>query len=136
MERLQGSYLSIDQMADAYLQSSKITNSVSKVDEQVLSFQQILQQASEQKMQTDSVTFSKHANERLASRNINLDAEQMERLNKGIMQAKEKSINESLVMMDNIAFIVNVKNNTVVTAMDQTTNDSNIFTNIDGAVIV
>jgi len=60
----------------------------------------------------------------------------MERLNKGIMQAKEKSINESLVMMDNIAFIVNIKNNTVVTAMDQSTNDSNIFTNIDGAVIV
>ena len=52
------------------------------------------------------------------------------------MQAKEKSIKESLVMMDNIAFIVNIKNNTVITAMDQKTNDSNIFTNIDGAVIV
>ena len=39
-------------------------------------------------------------------------------------------------MMDDLAFIVNVKNNTVVTAMDQTTNDSNIFTNIDGAVFV
>ena len=80
--------------------------------------------------------FSKHANERLASRNINLNDDQMSRLNKGVMQAKEKSINESLVMMDNIAFIVNVKNNTVITAMDQENNDSNVFTNIDGAVIV
>ena len=43
---------------------------------------------------------------------------------------------ESLVMVDDFAFIVNVKNNTVITAMDQNTNDSNVFTNIDGAVIV
>ncbi len=134
MERLQGSYFSIDQMADVFLQGNKKVDQKVQTNEQKLSFQQIFQQASEQ--QTHSVNFSKHANERLASRNINLDAKQMERLNKGIMQAKEKSINESLVMMDNIAFIVNVKNNTVVTAMDQTTNDSNIFTNIDGAVIV
>lgn len=136
MERLQGSYISLDQMADVYLQNSKKIGQRSQIDEQRLSFQQILEQASEQKVRTDSVLFSKHANERLASRNINLDAEQIERLNKGVMQAKEKSIKESLVMMDNIAFIVNIKNNTVVTAMDQTTNDSNIFTNIDGAVIV
>ncbi len=136
MERLQSSYFSIDQMTDVYLQNSKKATQSSPENEQVISFQQILKQASEQKIHTDNVTFSKHANERLASRNINLDAKQMERLNKGIMQAKEKSINESLVMMDNIAFIVNIKNNTVVTAMDQSTNDSNIFTNIDGAVIV
>ena len=136
MERLQGSFLSIDQIADVYLQGGKKTSRQSQINEQVLSFQQILKQASEEKTAIGNVTFSKHANERLASRNINLDAEQMNRLNKGVMQAKEKSIKESLVMMDNIAFIVNVKNNMVVTAMDQTTNDSNIFTNIDGAVIV
>lgn len=134
MERLQGSYFSIDQIADTYLQGSKKVEQRTQINEQGLTFQQIFRQASEQS--TNAVIFSKHANERLASRNINLDANQMERLNKGIMQAKEKRINESLVMMDNIAFIVNIKNNTVVTAMDQTTNDSNIFTNIDGAVIV
>ncbi len=136
MERLQGSYLSIDQMADVYLQNSKKTDSKSQINEQGLSFQQILEKATEHSLQTEGVTFSKHANERLASRNIDLDEQQLERLNKGVMQAKEKSINESLVVMDDLAFIVNVKNNTVVTAMDQTANDSNIFTNIDGAVIV
>ena len=134
MERLHGSFLSIDQMADTYLQNSQKAGQKEQVNEQGFSFQQILEQTSDKN--SNQVTFSKHANERLSSRNINLDAKQMERLNKGIMQAKEKSINESLVMMDNIAFIVNIKNNTVVTAMDQTTNDSNIFTNIDGAVIV
>ena len=70
------------------------------------------------------------------SRNIRLSDAQMERLNDGVQQAKQKNINESLVMMDNLAFIVNIKNNTVITAMDQESNDNNVFTNIDGAVIV
>lgn len=136
MERLQNSFLSIDQMADAYLKSGIQTGQKEIANEQGLTFQQVLEQTQVGEVSLQSVTFSKHANERLASRNINLNEDQMNRLNKGVMQAKEKSIKESLVMMDNIAFIVNIKNNTVVTAMDQETNDSNVFTNIDGAVIV
>lgn len=136
MERLQNSFLSIDQVADTYLKGGIQNGSKEITNEQGLTFQQVFEQTRVGKESLQSVIFSKHANERLASRNINLDEEQMSRLNKGVMQAKEKSIKESLVMMDNIAFIVNIKNNTVVTAMDQETNDSNVFTNIDGAVIV
>ena len=47
-----------------------------------------------------------------------------------------KGIRESLVMVDQLAFIVNVPNNTVITAMDQSQANENIFTNIDGAVFV
>lgn len=136
MERLQNSFMSIEQVKDAYLSNGKKANWQNAAMEQGLSFQQILEKTSNAKEELPGVIFSKHANERLASRNINLDDEQMDRLNKGVMQAKEKSINESLVMMDNIAFIVNIKNNTVITAMDQENNDNNVFTNIDGAVIV
>lgn len=84
-------------------------------------------------MSKASVKFSKHANERLNTRNINLDNAQMERLAKGMNKAREKGMNDPLVMVDNIAFIVNIKSNTVVTAV----NDVNeaVFTNIDGAVI-
>ena len=60
----------------------------------------------------------------------------MERLNDGMKKASEKGINEALVLMDNLAFIVNVKNNTVVTAMDSSNTEERVFTNIDGAVIV
>lgn len=77
--------------------------------------------------------FSRHANERLASRNIDLSGEQMERLANGTSKARAKGIQESLVMVDNLAFIVNVKNNTVVTAVNDT--EEAVFTNIDGAVI-
>ena len=136
MERLQNSFLSIDQVADTYLKGGIQNGQKEIANEQGLTFRQVFEQTRVGKEGLQSVTFSKHANERLLSRNINLNEDQMERLNKGVMQAKEKSIKESLVMMDNIAFIVNIKNNTVVTAMDQESNDSNVFTNIDGAVIV
>ncbi len=132
MDLISNSFMSIEQAQDAYLQDANKVSRQSSVSGQT-SFQQILEQVGNR---NDTVSFSRHANERLSSRNIRLNEEQMQRLNEGVKQAKEKSIQESLVMMDNIAFIVNVKNNTVITAMDRNANDSNVFTNIDGAVIV
>ncbi|MBR1597465.1 MAG: flagellar protein [Lachnospiraceae bacterium] len=134
MDRLQNSFMTIDQVKDAYFNQSRETTKKNVSEE--LDFKQILERTREDGKSVNNVTFSKHANERLESRNISLSDDQMLRLNRGIMQAREKSINESLVMMDNIAFIVNVNNNTVITAMEQQTTDSNVFTNIDGAVIV
>ena len=80
--------------------------------------------------------FSKHAAGRLEERNIALSDEQMIRLNDAARKASEKGIKESLVIVDSLAFIVNVPNNTVVTALDRTDSEDNVFTNIDGAVIV
>ena len=61
---------------------------------------------------------------------------QLERLKEGTQRASEKGINESLVLVDSLAFIVNIPNNTVVTAMSQAETKENVFTNIDGAVII
>lgn len=128
MQRLQKSYTSFESIRDQLLQNSPKTNNSPQTE---LSFQDIFQSKKEQAV--DSLKFSKHANERLATRNINLSAEQMERLENGTTKAREKGIRESLVMVDNLAFIVNVKNNTVITAVGDATDS--IFTNIDGAVI-
>jgi flagellar operon protein len=84
--------------------------------------------------ESNELKFSKHANERLASRNIDLTDEQLSRLENGAKKASEKGINESLVMIDNLAFIVNIKNNTVITAVND--GEDRVFTNIDGAVIM
>ncbi len=92
-------------------------------------FKQKLESASELK-------FSKHATQRLDDRNIELTREQSLRLEEGVQKASAKGITDSLVLVDTLAFIVNVPNQTVVTAIDQTESDENIFTNIDGAVIV
>ena len=79
--------------------------------------------------------FSKHATSRLDSRNIELSTDQIARLLEGTSKAQTKGINDSLVLVDDLAFIVNVPNKTVITAMNQKESAENIFTNIDGAVI-
>ncbi len=102
------------------------------------SFASVLNKINEQsdiRGSEEPVKFSKHAMNRLSLRNIELTQDQMDRLNQGKAEAGEKGIKDSLILIDQLAFIVNVPNNTVVTAMDQTENKSNVFTNIDGAVI-
>ena len=94
-----------------------------------------VKEASDNNISTEALKFSKHAVNRLNDRNISLTDEQMARLELGKAEASEKGIKDSLILVDQLAFIVNVPNNTVVTAMDQTENKSNVFTNIDGAVI-
>ena len=129
MNKLNENYSTIDQQANRLINSQK-SNTLNS-PEPGLSFKEILD--SKQFEKTNSLKFSKHANQRLATRNINLSAEQMERLENGTTKAREKGIRESLVMVDDMAFIVNVKNNTVITAVGDS--DGSIFTNIDGAVI-
>lgn len=124
--KLDGGFSSIEQITNTYF-DNKVP---SRKEDAKVSFQDVF------KEKTETLKFSKHAGERLADRNINLTENQMQRLEEGTAKASKKGINESLMIMDNMAFIVNVKNNTVVTAMDQTENKENVFTNIDGAVIV
>lgn len=126
-----GQFLSIEQLQDQYLKQQKKTTDTKT--SQGLSFQDIL---SRQSAGTTEVKFSKHASNRLAERNIELTDNQMERLNEGTVKAGAKGIKESLVMVDEMAFIVNVPSNTVITAMNQSDANENVFTNIDGAVIM
>ncbi len=81
------------------------------------------------------VKFSKHAESRLQTRNINLTEEQKGKLNDAINKAGEKNVKDSLIMLDDIAFVVNVKDKNVVTVMNKDEMKNNVFTNIDGAVI-
>lgn len=60
----------------------------------------------------------------------------MIRLEEGTKKAYSKGIKESLVIVDNLAFIVNTDKKTVITAIDQNSSDDNIYTNIDGAVVM
>ena len=131
-----GQFSSIEQVTGKYLNKKALTSST--VESSLISFNDILE---EKKLKNtdgeiNALKFSKHASERMTSRNINMSSEQMERLKNGTTQANEKGINESLVLVDDLAFIVNVKNNTVITAMEQSDNMENVYTNIDGAVII
>jgi len=90
----------------------------------------------EQLQQQSEVVFSKHATDRLMQRNITLSPQEMTRINQGLDRAAQKGIKETLIMMDNRAFIASVKNKTVITAAVEEQLKENVFTNIDGAVIV
>jgi flagellar operon protein len=82
-----------------------------------------------------SLRFSGHATERLARRGINLDASSMARLQAGVERAAGKGSRDSLVLVDDTAFVVSVRNRTVVTAVDKEHMREQVFTNIDSAVI-
>lgn len=131
MNKIQEQFLSIEQVAGQIKSNSRVQTSG-----KTQSFGDILNRKSEQVSQGSELKFSKHASGRLAVRNIELNDIQKSRLADGMQKAGEKGIKDSLVIMDQLAFIVNVPSNTVITAMDQTESKDSIFTNIDGAVIV
>ena len=125
-------FLSIEELQDRYLRQNK--GAVPAINTDGKSFQEILE--GRRVGAEGEVKFSKHAAGRLADRNIELTGNQIERLKEGAQKAQEKGIRESLVIVDQLAFIVNIPNNTVVTAMNHGDTAENIFTNIDGAVII
>ena len=135
MNKIQQNFLSNLQIQERYFNTSKTSGADKGKATGGVSFQDMLAQKSLDAALGTPLKFSKHASNRLADRNIELTVDQMERLAEGAQKAGVKGIRDSLVMVDNLAFIVNVPNSTVVTAMDQNQADENIFTNIDGAVI-
>ena len=80
--------------------------------------------------------FSQHALERLQSRNLQLNSADLERLNQAVDKVAQKGSKESLVMLNDVALVVSVKNRTVITAMDGNGAEDKIITNIDSAVIL
>jgi flagellar operon protein len=95
------------------------------------SFADALQQAdSSQQLQ-----FSKHALARVERRGIELDSATLGRLSRGVQRAASKGSRDSLVLVDNTAFVVSVSNRTVITAVGSEHMKDNVFTNIDSAVI-
>jgi flagellar operon protein len=96
------------------------------------SFAQVL---ARQTAQTGAPAFSKHAAQRLERRGIELDSPTLQRLADGVARAQAKGSQDSVVFVDKTAFVVSVKNNTVLTAVDQAHMRDQVFTKIDSAVI-
>ena len=82
------------------------------------------------------IKISKHAKQRIQQRNLQITEQQWHQLENKLIEARQKGLNDSLVLMDQAALIVNAKSNTVITAMDRTEAGTQIFTNINGAIIL
>lgn len=83
-----------------------------------------------------ALKISKHAAERLTERNIHISDAEWARVTDMVSEAKTKGIKESLVLMDQAALIVSAKNSTVITAMDRLEAKNQLFTNIDGTIVL
>jgi flagellar operon protein len=87
------------------------------------------------KLRSAPLQFSGHARQRMAARGIDLDPQQLARLDGGVGRAAAKGGRDALVMVDDTAFVVSVPNRTVITAVDREHMREQVFTNIDSAVI-
>lgn len=94
------------------------------------------QKALETELSRDSIRFSAHAQQRLSQCRTELSSGQIDKLNDAVSRAENKGARESLILMDNLALVVSIRNRTVITVVDGQRIKENIFTNIDSAVIV
>jgi len=92
------------------------------------SFESIFQQ------ELEKIKFSHHAVKRLEERQIKLSDEDLTKINEAVEKAEQKGSRDSLVMMNSTAFIVNIPNRTIVTALPIESSNENVFTNIDSVV--
>lgn len=99
------------------------------------SFSAALQQELK-KAESSQVAFSKHAMERAEQRGIEVTPYLLDRLTDSVERAQAKGATNILALDRSLAFIINVPNNRVITTMSQDEMKENVFTNIDGAVIL
>ena len=93
-------------------------------------FEEALSRASEL-----GLRFSSHAAKRMQQRGLQLDGDRLRRLEEAVDRAAAKGARESLVLLDELALVVSVRNQTVITAMDEESQREHVFTNIDSVVI-
>ncbi|MED4532511.1 TIGR02530 family flagellar biosynthesis protein [Metabacillus fastidiosus] len=107
-----------------------LNNSKSKITEKT-SFKEIFHG-----IKNEHLKISKHAQERLSERKIDISTEQWNLIEEKVQEAYKKGVNDSLVLINDAALIISAKNNTVITAMNLEEAKSQIFTNINGTIIM
>lgn len=95
------------------------------------SFKAHLQEASRQELKV-----SKHAHERIMERKIDISEQEWQVVSDKVFEAHSKGVKQPLVLMDQAALIISAKNATVITAMDRTEAKQQLFTNIDGTIVL
>lgn len=79
---------------------------------------------------------SKHAHERLSQRHITISETEWSHIENKVYEASQLGVKDSLVLLNEAALIINTQNNTVITAMDRKEAKTQIFTNINGTIIM
>jgi flagellar operon protein len=104
------------------------TTAKKEIDNSAIDFKEILKEKT-------GLNFSNHAMDRLSGRGVNLDNDKVDRLTKAVQMADKKGADQSLVLLDQLAFLVSVRNKTVITAVETDQMKEGVFTQIDSAII-
>jgi flagellar operon protein len=112
------------------VQGQNIANNTNSITQSSSNFADVLNS------ELSSINLSNHASKRLESRGISLNSQDISRMNDAMEKLSKKGSKESLVLMDNRAFVVNPGSKTIITAVSQDNLKDNIFTNIDSAIIL
>lgn len=91
---------------------------------------------SETMYQKSDVRFSAHAIRRLESRGIHFNGDDLSRLEGAMDKLSRKGARESVVFMDEMAFVVNPESRTVITAVPRFEQNDGMFTQIDSVIVV
>lgn len=94
------------------------------------------QQLDEAMKTNQKLTLSKHAKERLAEREININENRWSQIEEKVNEARKMGVKDSLVLLNDAALIVSAKNNKVITAMNRQEAAAQIFTNINGTIVL
>lgn len=108
---------------------NKVNNNLGKS-----SFKNILK--SEVNKGNSEFVISNHAAQRLKDRNISLNASDMEKINEGINKAAQKGCCDSAILYKDSMLIANIKNRTIITAINKDSSKENVFTNIDSVILL
>ncbi|MFW5984675.1 MAG: TIGR02530 family flagellar biosynthesis protein [Halanaerobiaceae bacterium] len=102
-------------------------------DSKQVSFEKVLKDKLNKQKE---LKFSHHAEKRMLSRGIEVSEKNLQQLTQAVDKAEEKGSKDSLIMVDEVAYLVSIENRTVVTAVDDESMRENVFTNIDSAVVM
>jgi len=118
------------------LLSSKISRIEPSVKKPAVSPQEKSGAEFEAALENAEIHLSKHAQKRLDARQIELSSTERAKLSNAFSSLEKKGARDSLVLMGDLAFIVNVPSKTVVTALSREQMNDQVFTNIDSTVLV
>ncbi|MCO4752982.1 MAG: hypothetical protein KC478_00800 [Bacteriovoracaceae bacterium] len=102
----------------------------------VSDFKRMLDSEQVQRPLHGGIDISSHAAKRLEERKINFDGSEYLKIKEAMTKLRAKGGKDSLVITDQAAYIVDVKNNKVVTAVDKGSMNENVFTKIDSTVFM
>lgn len=122
------------------LPSQKKTDAANKLKEgETSEFRELLDTTLNQPEKTSlpkGIHLSTHALKRLQERNLILDKAEFQKLQTAMDRLKLKGGQDSLVITDKAAYIVDVLKNTIVTAIDKESIGENVFTKIDSTILM